>query len=223
MLDNMLYQPASEKLSEMKDSNKIKMFEYSEKFIDANSLASNNQASIDENLIEALIPDDLCNGKRKRFSQKYDTSKSRAWEVIQKNSNKLCQNDSSLLDVISKVKRNQNIGNFKSKTSKIFSLMVNKEIESNTAHSSQKSASIPVQSPVITVSPSKLEQKIIRMFRRYYKCKFEEDLKAQGVNFKRQAGKMTKEEFIENILMFMDRTFNVLLDQLDKNTLDKVI
>lgn len=161
----------------------------------------------------------------KKFSDLNKCKNTRAWEVIQNNSNKtyLLQNE-KVLDHVIKAKKTQNCGGERSRKSKVYAVNRVCNMERDTIPSSQYSqASHPISERVSKVYPHRVGQKIMRIYRKYYKTLFDQYLKKQKIVFNRVAKTMKKEKFEDLLINFMDELFAEHLENIDEETIEKLM
>lgn len=73
------------------------------------------------------------------------------------------------------------------------------------------------------VYPSRLQQRIFRMFRKCFKLAFEAFMKEKGVIFNRVAKDMSQDAFNEYLIEFLDFYYPSLLEKLEEDVLEKVM
>jgi hypothetical protein len=164
--------------------------------------------------------------KIKKFTNPAKISNKRAWEVIQNYSNELYFGlDDRITKKVIKAKKNQNCGGRRQRASKIYShseLLSLKEKDTNP--SSRHSGVITEESRGVTkVYPYKVTQKIIRIFKKYFKKLFERYLKHQKITFNREAKRMNKEAFDDHLISFMDEVFSDHLELVEEDLVETIM
>ena len=157
------------------------------------------------------INDSPSNSRTKVFSKPFLNAKTRAWEHIRAET-KCVKN--GLEDVgltkIADIKKNQNKGVNRFRKSRIYRTISSMDteidrptdLEAETASSSKycHSECYQTSEKVAKIFPSRVQNKIIKIFRKFYVNEFDKICKTQKVNFPRKVRTMPKEKFLDLIV-----------------------